>query len=57
MQLAELGYLHNRLRSLSDNLKQRSQQLGLMAQALASCISDELTEFYRLLAVLQSQVS
>lgn len=49
--------MHNKLESFRDADKQCSVSKGLIAQALNTVISNELTEFYRILADLQSEVS
>ncbi|KAK3910056.1 Gamma-tubulin complex component 3 [Frankliniella fusca] len=55
-RLAELGWLHNKLDAFREADKHRSVSKGLIAQALNTVISSELTEFYRILADLQSQL-
>lgn len=55
-RLAELGWLHNKLEAFREADRHRSVSKGLIAQALNTVISSELTEFYRILADLQSQL-
>lgn len=55
-RLAELGWLHNKLEAFRDADKHRSVSKGLITQALNTVISNDLSEFYRILADLQSQV-
>ncbi|KAJ1520792.1 hypothetical protein ONE63_003886 [Megalurothrips usitatus] len=55
-RLAELGWLHNKLEAFCEADKQRAVSKGLIAQALNTVIASEMTEFYRILADLQSQL-
>jgi gamma-tubulin complex component 3 len=55
LRLAELGWLHNQVRQHCENAA-ASKTLGLIGQSLIAALRTELTEYYRLVAVLQSQV-
>lgn len=55
-RLAELGWLHNKLEAIRDADKLRSVSKGLITQALNTVVSNDLSEFYRILADLQSQL-
>ncbi|GLG92787.1 Gamma-tubulin complex component 3, partial [Gryllus bimaculatus] len=54
LRLAELGWLHNRLRRFCEEAES-SRSLGLMEKSLVCALREELTEYYRLVAVLQAQ--
>jgi gamma-tubulin complex component 3 len=56
LRLAELGWLHNQVRQHCENAA-ALKSLGLIGQSLIAALREELTEYYRLVAVLQSQVS
>lgn len=53
-RIAHLGFLHDRLKEFIDTSSGLIPQ-GLMGEGLVSCIRDELTEYYRSVALLQSQ--
>lgn len=54
MRLTELGWLHNKLRRFCEEAES-SRSLGLMEKSLVGALREELTEYYRLVAVLQAQ--
>ncbi|CAG9575912.1 unnamed protein product [Danaus chrysippus] len=54
-RIAHLGFLHDRLKEFIDPASGLMPQ-GLMGEGLVSSIRDELTEYYRSIALLQSQV-
>ncbi|RVE51436.1 hypothetical protein evm_003837 [Chilo suppressalis] len=53
-RIAHLGFLHDRLKEFIDPNSGIMPQ-GLMGEGLVSSIRDELTEYYRSVALLQSQ--
>ncbi|XP_063634316.1 gamma-tubulin complex component 3 homolog [Cydia splendana] len=53
-RIAHLGFLHDRLKEFIDPNSGLMPQ-GLMGEGLVSSIRDELTEYYRSVALLQSQ--
>ncbi|KAJ0181255.1 hypothetical protein K1T71_003340 [Dendrolimus kikuchii] len=53
-RIAHLGFLHDRLKEFIDPASGLMPQ-GLMGEGLVASIRDELTEYYRSLALLQSQ--
>ncbi|XP_028043118.1 gamma-tubulin complex component 3 homolog [Bombyx mandarina] len=53
-RIAHLGFLHDRLKEFIDPLSGLMPQ-GLMGEGLVTAIRDELTEYYRSVALLQSQ--
>ncbi|PNF28443.1 hypothetical protein B7P43_G15707, partial [Cryptotermes secundus] len=55
LRLAELGWLHNQVRQHCENAA-ASRTLGLIGQSLIAALRAELTEYYRLVAILQSQI-
>jgi gamma-tubulin complex component 3 len=55
LRLAELGWLHNQVRRHCENAS-ASKSLGLIGQSLIAALREELTEYYRLVAILQAQV-
>ncbi|XP_050349700.1 gamma-tubulin complex component 3 homolog [Nymphalis io] len=54
-RIAHLGFLHDRLKEFIDPASGLMPQ-GLMGEGLVASIRDELTEYYRSIALLQSQV-
>ncbi|XP_049773994.1 gamma-tubulin complex component 3-like isoform X1 [Schistocerca cancellata] len=52
LRLAEVGWLHNQVRQFCD----ATRPAGLVNQSLVAALHDELTEYYRLIAVLQSRL-
>ncbi|XP_039765945.1 gamma-tubulin complex component 3 homolog [Pararge aegeria] len=54
-RIAHLGFLHDRLKEFIDPSSGLMPQ-GLMGEGLVASIRDELTEYYRSIAILQSQV-
>ncbi|CAG4923486.1 unnamed protein product [Colias eurytheme] len=54
-RIAHLGFLHDRLKEFIDPTSGVMPQ-GLMGEGLVAAIRDELTEYYRSVALLQSQV-
>ena len=55
-RLAELGWIYNKLESQRESDKLLSVSKGLIAQAMNTVVANELTEFYLILADLQSQL-
>jgi hypothetical protein len=55
LQLAELGWLHNQVRHYCENAE-ASRTLGVMGRSLIAAFRAELNEYYRLVAILESQV-
>lgn len=55
LRLAELGWLHNQITQYCENAA-ASKTLCLMGQGLIVALRAELTEYYRLVANLHSQV-
>lgn len=53
-KLAELGWLHRKVRKFIDS-KMRDKSQGLVCQSFCSALTQELTEYYRLIAVLEAQ--
>lgn len=53
LRLAELGFLHNQVRQHCD---ESDRQIGIIGQSLVAALREELTEYYKLIAVLQSQL-
>ncbi|XP_039269146.2 gamma-tubulin complex component 3 homolog [Styela clava] len=53
-KLAELGWLHNRIRKYIDK-HSKDLAFGLVGQAFCAALVQELQEYYRFLSVLQSQ--
>ncbi|XP_044730795.1 gamma-tubulin complex component 3 homolog [Chrysoperla carnea] len=54
LRLTEVGYLHNRVKYFCDNAE---RQFGIMYQSLVSAFRNELTSFYKLIAILQEQLT
>lgn len=54
-KLAELGWLHNRIRKYIDK-HSKDLAFGLVGQAFCAALVQELQEYYRFLSVLQSQL-
>lgn len=52
LRLAEIGWLHNQVRQHCD----APRPTGLMSQSLIAALHEELTEYYRLIACLQSRL-
>ncbi|XP_033096143.1 gamma-tubulin complex component 3 homolog [Anneissia japonica] len=52
---AELGWLHNKVRKYADN-RSKDKTFGLVGQSFIAALQQELTEYYRLLSVLQAQL-
>jgi hypothetical protein len=55
LRLAELGWLHNQVTRYCENAA-ASKTLCLMGQGLIVALRAELTEYYRMVANLHSQV-
>ena len=55
LRLAELGWLHKQVREHCEN-PVGTETRGLIGQCLITALREELTEYYRLVAILQSQV-
>ncbi|ETE73403.1 Gamma-tubulin complex component 3, partial [Ophiophagus hannah] len=54
-RLAELGWLHNKIRKYTDQ-RSMDRAFGLVGQSFCAALNQELKEYYRLLSVLHSQV-
>lgn len=52
-RLSELGYLHNQVRQHCD---ESDKQTGIIGQSLIAALRDELTNYYELIAILQTQL-
>lgn len=52
-RLSELGYLHNQVRQHCD---EADKQIGNIGQSLIAVLREELTKYYELIAILQSQL-
>uniref|UniRef100_A0A8C0A8L4 Tubulin gamma complex component 3 n=1 Tax=Bos mutus grunniens TaxID=30521 RepID=A0A8C0A8L4_BOSMU len=55
MRLAELGWLHNKIRKYTDQ-RSLDRSFGLVGQSFCAALHQELKEYYRLLSVLHSQL-
>ncbi|KAA0721926.1 Gamma-tubulin complex component 3 -like protein [Triplophysa tibetana] len=55
-RLAELGWLHNKIRKYTDS-HSLDRAFGLVGQSFCAALHQELKEYYRLLSVLHAQVS
>ena len=55
LRLAELGWLYNRINAFCQQ-KSAEGELGLVGQSLITGLRHELTEFYRLLSILEAQL-
>ena len=55
LRLSELGWLYNRVNSFCEQ-KSSDRDLGLVGQSLITGLRNELTEFYRLLSILEAQL-
>ncbi|XP_036311998.1 gamma-tubulin complex component 3 isoform X3 [Pipistrellus kuhlii] len=54
-RLAELGWLHNKIRKYTDQ-RSLDRSFGLVGQSFCAALHQELKEYYRLLSVLHSQL-
>uniref|UniRef100_A0A672G107 Uncharacterized protein n=1 Tax=Salarias fasciatus TaxID=181472 RepID=A0A672G107_SALFA len=54
-RLAELGWLHNKVRKYTD-ARSLDRAFGLVGQGFCAALHQELKEYYRLLSVLHSQL-
>ncbi|XP_067842763.1 gamma-tubulin complex component 3 isoform X2 [Heptranchias perlo] len=54
-RLAELGWLHNKIRKYTDQ-RCVDRAFGLVGQSFCASLHQELKEYYRLLSVLHSQI-
>ncbi|KAI1885373.1 hypothetical protein AGOR_G00219470 [Albula goreensis] len=54
-RLAELGWLHNKVRKYTDS-RSLDRAFGLVGQSFCAALHQELKEYYRLLSVLHSQL-
>lgn len=54
VRLAELGWLHNKIRKYADQ-RSLDRSFGLVGQSFCAALHQELKEYYRLLSVLHSQ--
>lgn len=55
VRLAELGWLHNKIRKYADQ-RSLDRSFGLVGQSFCAALHQELKEYYRLLSVLHSQL-
>ncbi|XP_012878295.1 PREDICTED: gamma-tubulin complex component 3 [Dipodomys ordii] len=55
IRLSELGWLHNKIRKYTDQ-RSLDRSFGLVGQSFCAALHQELTEYYRLLSVLHSQL-
>ena len=55
LRLSELGWLYNRVNAFCEH-KSSDRELGLVGQSLITGLRNELTEFYRLLSILEAQL-
>lgn len=55
LRLAELGWLYRKVRHYCDQ-RSSDSTLGLIGQSFLAALQQELTEYYRLLAVLEAQL-
>ncbi|KAM5288975.1 gamma-tubulin complex component 3 isoform 2-T2 [Ctenodactylus gundi] len=55
VRLAELGWLHNKVRKYTDQ-RSLDRSFGLVGQSFCAALHQELKEYYRLLSVLHSQL-
>jgi len=55
LRLAELGWLHNKIRKYTDQ-RSLDRSFGLVGQSFCAALHQELKEYYRLLSVLHSQL-
>ncbi|XP_077014818.1 gamma-tubulin complex component 3 isoform X4 [Tamandua tetradactyla] len=55
IRLAELGWLHNKIRKYTDQ-RSLDRSFGLVGQSFCAALHQELKEYYRLLSVLHSQL-
>uniref|UniRef100_A0A4X2KD37 Uncharacterized protein n=1 Tax=Vombatus ursinus TaxID=29139 RepID=A0A4X2KD37_VOMUR len=55
IRLAELGWLHNKIRKYTDQ-RSLDRAFGLVGQSFCAALHQELKEYYRLLSVLHSQL-
>ncbi|XP_055985774.1 gamma-tubulin complex component 3 isoform X2 [Sorex fumeus] len=55
VRLAELGWLHNKVRRYTDQ-RGLDRSFGLVGQSFCAALHQELQEYYRLLSVLHSQL-
>ena len=56
LRLVELGWLHGQVRMFCRSVAARPDA-GLLAQSLASALREQLEQFYRLIALMEAQVS
>ncbi|KAF0304775.1 Gamma-tubulin complex component 3 [Amphibalanus amphitrite] len=56
LRLVELGWLHSRVRLFCRSVAARPDA-GLLAQSLASVLREQLEQFYRLIALMEAQLS
>ncbi|ELU14115.1 hypothetical protein CAPTEDRAFT_224608 [Capitella teleta] len=54
-KLGECGWLHNKVKKFT-NSHNKDRSIGLVAQSFLSALQQELTDYYRLIAVLESQL-
>lgn len=54
LRLAEVGYLHNKVKEFCDNAELK---FGLMYQSMVSAFREELTNYYKLIAILQEHLA
>ena len=59
LRLAELGYLYNRVNTFCEQTQAKDEtysELGLVGQSLITALRNELTEYYRILSILEAQL-
>lgn len=56
-RLAELGWVYRRLHAFLERNLKHGAAAGLVAQSLCFALQDELTDYFRLLAVLEAQIN
>lgn len=57
LHISELGWLYRKVSQAADRAKRQQREVGLVGQALGHLLQDELTEYYRLIAVLETQMN
>jgi gamma-tubulin complex component 3 len=55
-RLAELGYLYNRVETFVRQ-RESAPEVGMIEQSLCHYLQAQLTEYYRLIAILETQMS
>jgi len=57
LHISELGWLFRKVSTFAEKAKRQQREVGLVGQALGHVLQDELTEYYRLIAVLETQLN